>query len=201
MKNKKSTSIQLKDLIAVGVYTALYFIMVAIAAMSVVLLLPGYSYVFIPVSAALLTGTIFMLMVAKVPRFGAITIMGSIMGIFFFIMGRFPGALIICVLIAFLSDLLAYIFKYKSKKGLLASFIVFSYSTIGPVIPLFLFPDLYISELVKVGKDATYIQNVFSSISQNTFYLLITGIFIAAVIGGLFGQRMMNKHFKKAGIV
>lgn len=201
MKNKKSTSIQLKDLIAVGVYTALYFIMVAIAAMSVVLLLPGYSYVFIPVSAALLTGTIFMLMVAKVPRFGAITIMGSIMGIFFFIMGRFPGALIICVLIAFLSDLLAYIFKYKSKKGLLASFIVFSYSTIGPVIPLFLFPNLYISELVEVGKDATYIQNVFSSISQNTFYLLIAGIFIAAVIGGLFGQRMMNKHFKKAGIV
>lgn len=201
MKNKKSTSIQLKDLIAVGVYTTLYFIMVAIAAMPVVLLLPGYSYVFIPVSAALLTGTIFMLMVAKVPRFGAITIMGSIMGIFFFIMGRFPGALIICVLIAFLSDLLAYIFKYKSKKGLLASFIVFSYSTIGPVIPLFLFPNLYISELVEVGKDATYIQNVFSSISQNTFYLLIAGIFIAAVIGGLFGQRMMNKHFKKAGIV
>ncbi|HZK22746.1 MAG TPA: MptD family putative ECF transporter S component, partial [Atopostipes sp.] len=59
----------------------------------------------------------------------------------------------------------------------------------------------YISELVEAGKDATYIQNVFSSISQNTFYLLIAGIFIAAVIGGLFGQRMMNKHFKKAGIV
>ncbi len=201
MKNKKSTSIQLKDLIAVGVYTALYFIMVAIAAMPVVLLLPGYSYVFIPVSAALLTGTIFMLMVAKVPRFGAITIMGSIMGIFFFIMGRFPGALVICVLIALLSDLLAYFFKYKSKKGLLASFIVFSYSTIGPVIPLFLFPNLYVSELAEVGKDATYIQNIFSSISQNTFYLLIVGIFVAAIIGGLFGQRMMNKHFKKAGIV
>lgn len=201
MKNKKSTSIQLKDLIAVGVSTALYFIMVAIAAMPVVLLLPGYSYVFIPVSAALLTGTIFMLMVAKVPRFGAITIMGSIMGIFFFIMGRFPGALVICVLIALLSDLLAYFFKYKSKKGLLASFIVFSYSTIGPVIPLFLFPNLYVSELAEVGKDATYIQNIFSSISQNTFYLLIVGIFVAAIIGGLFGQRMMNKHFKKAGIV
>lgn len=201
MKNKKSTSIQLKDLIAVGVYTALYFIMVAIAAMPVVLLLPGYSYVFIPVSAALLTGTIFMLMVAKVPRFGAITIMGSIMGIFFFIMGRFPGALVICVLIALLSDLLAYFFKYKSKKGLLASFIVFSYSTIGPVIPLFLFPNLYVSELAEVGKDDTYIQNIFSSISQNTFYLLIVGIFVAAIIGGLFGQRMMNKHFKKAGIV
>lgn len=201
MKNNKKNRIQMKDLIAVGVYTALYFIMVAVAAIPVVLLIPGYSYVFIPISAALLTGTIFMLMVAKVPRFGAITIMGSIMGVFFFIMGRFPGALIVCIIIALLADLVAYLFKYKSKKGLLASFIVFSYSTIGPVIPLFLFPNLYVSEMVEVGRDASYIENVFSSISQNTFLLLIAGIFIAAIIGGLFGQKMMQKHFRKAGIV
>lgn len=201
MRNKKSNSIRLKDLIAIGVYTALYFIMVAISALPVVFLLPGYSYVFIPVSSALLTGTIFMLMVAKVPRFGAITIMGSIMGVFFFLMGRFPGALVVCVVIALLADALAYLVKYKSKKGLLASFMIFSYSTIGPVIPLFLFPNLYVSELADKGKDATYIQNIFSSISQNTFYLLIGGIFIAAILGGLFGQRMMDKHFKKAGIV
>lgn len=201
MKNNKKNRIQMKDLIAIGVYTALYFIMVAVAAIPVVLLIPGYSYVFIPVSSALLTGTIFMLMAAKVPRFGAITIMGSIMGIFFFIMGRFPGALIVCIAIALLADAVAYLFKYKSKKGLLASFIVFSYSTIGPVIPLFLFPNLYVSEMVEVGRDASYIQNVFSSISQNTFLLLIAGILIAAIIGGLFGQRMMRKHFRKAGIV
>ena len=201
MKNKQENSIRMKDLVAIGVYTALYFIMVAVAAMPVVLLVPGYSYVFIPVSAALLTGTIFMLMVAKVPRFGAITIMGSIMGVFFFIMGRFPGALVVCIAIALLADLLAYFFKYKNKKGLLASFVVFSYSTIGPVIPLFIFPNLYVDEMVEIGRDSSYIENVFSSISQNTFLLLIAGILIAAIIGGLFGQKMMKKHFKKAGIV
>lgn len=201
MKNKQENSIRMKDLVAIGVYTALYFIMVAVAAMPVVLLVPGYSYVFIPVSAALLTGTIFMLMVAKVPRFGAITIMGSIMGVFFFIMGRFPGALVVCIAIALLADLLAYLFKYKNKKGLLASFIIFSYSTIGPVIPLFIFPNLYVDEMVEIGRDSSYIENVFSSISQNTFLLLIAGILIAAIIGGLFGQKMMKKHFKKAGIV
>ena len=91
MLNRKK-KIQIKDLVAIGVYTALYFIMVAISALLVVFIIPGYSYVFIPVVSALLSGTIFMLLVAKVPRFGAITIMGSVMGIFFFIMGRFPGA-------------------------------------------------------------------------------------------------------------
>src|SRR5699024_10613406 len=83
MLNRKK-KIQIKDLVAIGVYTALYFIMVAISALLVVFIIPGYSYVFIPVVSALLSGTIFMLLVAKVPRFGAITIMGCVVGFFFF---------------------------------------------------------------------------------------------------------------------
>lgn len=201
MKRNRRTNIQMKDLITIGVYTAMYFLIVALSALLVVFIIPGYSYVFIPVISALLAGTIFMLMAAKVPRFGAITIMGSIMGIFFFIMGRFPGALLICIAIALLADGLAYLFKYKSRKGLLLSYLVFSFSTIGPVIPMFIFPNIYINELVEHGRDPSYIEGIFSSISQNTFIALVIGIFIAALIGGLFGQRMMKKHFKKAGIV
>lgn len=194
-------NLQIKDLISVGIYTALYFIMVAISALLVVFIIPGYSYVFIPVMSALLSGSIFMLMVAKVPRFGAITIMGSIMGVFFFIMGRFPGALFICIAISLIADGVAYFVHYKNKKGLLLSYLIFSFSTIGPVIPMFVFPSLYISKLVEVGHDASYIEGVFSSISQNTFFILIIGIVIAAVVGGVFGQKMMDKHFKRAGII
>lgn len=201
MSRKKRNNIQIKDLVSVGVYTALYFIMVAISALLVVFIIPGYSYVFIPVISALLSGTIFMLMVAKVPRFGAITIMGSIMGIFFFIMGRFPGALFICIGIALIADGIAYAVRYKSKKGLLLSYLIFSFSTIGPVVPMFVFPNLYIDQLVEIGRDASYIESAFANISQNTFLILVAGIIIAAIIGGLFGQSMMKKHFEKAGIV
>lgn len=201
MRKQNKNSIQIKDLISVGVYTALYFIMVAISALIVVFIIPGYSYVFIPIISALLTGTIFMLMVAKVPRFGAITIMGSIMGIFFFIMGRFPGALVICILIALIADLIALIFKYKSRVGLMLSYLIFSFSTIGPVIPLFIFPNVYVDELISVGKDEAYIASAFANISQNTFYILIIGIILASIVGGIFGQNMMKKHFEKAGIV
>jgi len=201
VSRKKRNSIQIKDLVSVGVYTALYFIMVAISALLVVFIIPGYSYVFIPVISALLSGTIFMLMVAKVPRFGAITIMGSIMGIFFFIMGRFPGALFICIGIALIADGIAYAVRYKSKKGLLLSYLIFSFSTIGPVVPMFVFPNLYIDQLVEIGRDASYIESAFANISQNTFLILVAGIIIAAIIGGLFGQSMMKKHFEKAGIV
>lgn len=199
MNRKKK--IQIKDLVTIGVYTALYFMMVAISALLVVFIIPGYSYVFIPVVSALLSGTVFMLLVAKVPRFGAITMMGSIMGIFFFIMGRFPGALFICIVIAFIADGIAYLIQYKNKMGLLFSYLIFSFSTIGPVIPMFIFPNIYINQLLEVGHDASYIEGAFNSISQNTFILVIGGIIVAAIIGGLFGQKMMKKHFQKAGII
>ena len=201
MNRNKKNSIQIKDLISIGVYTAMYFIIVAVSALLVVFIIPGYSYVFIPVISALLAGTIFMLMAAKVPRFGAITIMGSIMGIFFFIMGRFPGALFICIGVALIADVVAYIFKYKSKIGLFISYLIFSFSTIGPVLPMFFFSDLYIKQLTAQGRDISYIERAFANISQNTFIILIIGIFVAAIIGGLFGQRMLKKHFERAGIV
>lgn len=201
MLSKNKNKLQIKDLVSVGVYTALYFIIVAFSAVVTIFILPGYSYVFIPVISALLAGTIFMLMAAKVPRFGSITIMGSIMGIFFLLMGRFPGASITSILLALLADGFAFIGKYKSKFGLLVSYIVFSFSLIGPVLPMFLFPNLYMEQLVKQRRDAAYIEGAFANISQNTFIVLIVAILITAVIGGLFGQKMMKKHFKKAGIV
>lgn len=201
MLKSKKKSIQIKDLISIGVYSAIYFILVGISAALTVFIIPGYSYAFIPVVSALITGTIYMLMVAKVPRFGAITIMGSIMGIFFFIVGRFPGATLVAFLISLLADIIAYIFKYKSKIGLLLSYIVFSFSLIGPVLPLFLFPNFYMDQLIEQGRDATYIEGVFSTISEYTAIIVVILIILMAIIGGLFGQRMMKKHFEKAGIV
>lgn len=201
MKKKKKRGIQIPQLISIGVYTALYFVIVGISAMFTVFLIPGYSFIFIPIVSALLAGTVFSLMVAKVPQFGAITIMASIMGLFFFLSGRFPLALIPSIGFGLLADGLAYAFKYKSKKGLLLSYILFSYGTIGPILPFFFLPEFYAQDLVDRGRDMTYIDGAFANISNNTASVVAVLILISALIGGLFGQRMMKKHFEKAGIV
>lgn len=201
MLTSKKKNIQMKDLISIGVYTAIYFIICAISAALTVLIIPGYSYAFIPVITALLSGTIYMLMVAKVPKFGAISIMGSIMGIFFFIVGRFPGATPIAIVVSILADLIAYGFKYRNKIGILFSYIVFSFSLIGPVVPMIFFPTYYMDQLIEQGRDMNYIEGVFSSVSENTMIILTVLILVMSIVGGIFGQRMMKKHFVKAGIV
>lgn len=201
MLKSKKKNIQMKDLISIGVYTAIYFIICAISAALTVFIIPGYSYAFIPVISALLSGTIYMLMVAKVPKFGAISIMGSIMGVFFFIIGRFPGATVIAIVISVLADLIAYGFKYRNKLGILFSYIVFSFSLIGPVVPMLFFPTFYMEELTEQGRDMNYIEGVFSSVSDYTMIILTVLIIVLSIVGGIFGQRMMKKHFEKAGIV
>lgn len=199
LRSKKN--IQMKDLISIGVYTAIYFIICAISTALTVFIIPGYSYAFIPVISALLSGTIYMLMVAKVPKFGAISIMGSIMGIFFFIIGRFPGATAIAIVISVLADLIAYGFKYRNKLGILFSYIVFSFSLIGPVVPMLFFPTFYMEQLTEQGRDMNYIEGVFSSVSEYTMIILTVLIIVMSIVGGIFGQRMMKKHFEKAGII
>lgn len=142
-----------------------------------------------------------MLMVAKVPKFGAITIMGIVMGLFFFASGHFIlsfGANIVCGILA---DIICKIGKYKNKMLILLSYIVFSFGLTGPVLPLWFMKDAYVANLIERGKDAGYIDAMFASINMGTFGICCIAILICAIIGGIFGQRMMKKHFQKAGII
>lgn len=198
MKNKKG--LRTPDLISIGIYSALYILMVGIAAMLCVFLLPGYSYIFIPIIAALLTGTIFMLAATKVPKFGTITIISTMMGVFYLVGGRWPFAIIPAFIFGLIADVVA-TYLPKRRSNLLASYIIFSYGCIGPIVPLLFFRNYYVQDLINHGRDQAYINSVFENITSYTGIFVMVAIFIAAIIGGLFGQRMLKKHFKKAGII
>lgn len=195
MKEKLNTS----DLINIGVFTALYFVLVTIATFASALILPGFSNVFLPGLSALISGCVYMLMVAKVPSFGAISVMGTVMGLFLFISGHFIVSLIIEVACSVIADLVAC--KLRNSKSILLSYVIFSFGLTGPVLPLWLMKDAYVASLVSKGKDATYINSLFEHINSSTLIICILATIILAIIGGIFGQKMMKKHFKKAGII
>ena len=154
------------DLISVGVFTALYFVLVTVATFTCALL-PGVGNIVLPALAALISGSVYMLLAAKLQKFGGITIMGLVMGLFFFVSGHF----------------------------------VLSFGLTGPILPLWFMKDAYIANLTARGKDAAYIDTLFAPINNGSFVAAMAAILVCAVLGGLFGQRMMKKHFEKAGIV
>lgn len=198
---KENNKLTIPDLISIGVFTALYFVLVAVATFATGAIIPGFSYVLLPAVSALISGAVYMLLAAKVQKFGALTIMGIVMGLFFFSSGHFILSFAANVVCGIIADLIALGSRYKKKFVLLLSYIVFSYGLTGPVLPLWFMKDKYVDNLVERGKDAAYIDGVFANINTGTFWVCIVTILICAVIGGLFGQKMIKKHFEKAGVV
>lgn len=198
---QKTNKLTVPDLISTGVYTALYFVLVAVATFSSVIIFPGFNNVVLPAFCALISGCVYMLMVAKVQKFGAITIMGVVMGLFFMSSGHFIVSFAANIVMGIAADLIARAGSYKNKRGILLSYVVFSYGLFGPVLPMWFMKDAYIANLEARGKDAAYIADLFAHMNTGTFVIAIAATLVCGVLGGLFGQKMIRKHFVKAGIV
>lgn len=102
------------DLISVGVFTALYFVLVTVATFTCALL-PGVGNIVLPALAALISGSVYMLLAAKLQKFGGITIMGLVMGLFFFVSGHFVLSFATNIVCGLLADLIAARGKFRSK--------------------------------------------------------------------------------------
>ena len=142
-----------------------------------------------------------MLLAAKLQKFGGISVMGLVMGLFFFVSGHFVLSFATDIVCGILADWVASRSHYRSRKGLLASYVIFSYGLTGPILPLWFMKDAYIASLTARGKDAAYIDTLFAPINNASFVVSMAAILVCAVLGGIFGQKMMKKHFAKAGIV
>ena len=77
-KPAKSGKLEVSDLITIGVFAALYFVMVCIATLVSTLFTSGFGSIFLPAITALISGCVYMLLAARLGKFGGITVMGVI---------------------------------------------------------------------------------------------------------------------------
>ena len=197
----KTNKLTVPDLISIGVFTALYFVLVTIATFASVAIFPGFNNVVLPAFCALISGCVYTLLVVKLQKFGGISVMGIVMGLFFMISGHFIISFAANIVMGLVADCVAKVGKYKSKKWIILSYVLFSYGLFGPVIPMWFMKDAYVANLVARGKDAVYIAELFANINMVTFVLAVVATLICALVGGWFGMKMIKKHFVKAGIV
>lgn len=198
---KTTNKLTVPDLISIGVFTALYFVLVTIATFGSAAIAPGFNNVILPAVCALISGCVYMLLAAKLQKFGGISVMGIVMGLFFMTSGHFIISFAANIVMGILADFVARVSSYKSKKGLLLSYVLFSYGLFGPIIPMWFMKDAYVANLEARGKDAAYIADLFANINMTTFVIAVAATLVCALVGGWFGQKMVKKHFVKAGIV
>ena len=167
----KTNKLTVPDLISIGVFTALYFVLVTIATFASVAIFPGFNKVVLPAFCALISGCVYTLLVVKLQKFGGISVMGIVMGLFFMISGHFIISFAANIVMGIVADCVAKVGKYKSKKWIILSYVLFSYGLFGPVIPMWFMKDAYVANLVARGKDAVYIAELFANINMVTFVL------------------------------
>lgn len=192
MNNK----LQTKDLINIGLFTALYFIIFFASGML------GYIpilFVLLPAIVPIVTGIPFMLFLTKVNKFGMVTIMAILLGFFMFATGHTWIPIITASLCGLLADLIFRAGKYQSLKHTIFGYAVFSVWSIGAMLPLWLMRESYI-EYIRTSMGAEYAQTILAMTPNWLGYAIGAIAFAAGIVGGLLGKAVLKKHFKRAGI-
>ena len=195
-QNRKLTG---KDVIVIGIYSAIYFVM-NFAAM-ITGFIPLF-WILLAGTAAILTSIPFLLMAVKVPKPGAVLIMGFITAFLYFITGQFTVLILITMLIAcVLSETYRYITKYALKfRNLVVAFILFSYGMVGSPLALFVYRESFLAQISET-MSRKYVVAISSYITTPMLILLLVSPIVGGLLGALIAKGIFKKHFEKAGIV
>ena len=195
MNNNK---LQAKDLINLGLFTVLYFVLGCCVAIPI-----GFVPIFLPILGALwtlITGIPFMLFSTRVKKFGMVTLMAILSGLLMGLTGMGYWGIPVGVVSGILGDLIMKSGSYKSASKTILGYGVFSLWMVGTYIPMyFMVEDSYASFAASFGDE--YAAKVMSVMPMWSLVLVVAGIFVCAILGGLIGKAVLKKHFAKAGIV
>ncbi|MFV0362449.1 MAG: MptD family putative ECF transporter S component [Suipraeoptans sp.] len=150
---------------------------------------------------ALISGVIYVLIIAKAPRIGTNLMFFAVKALYALIMGQTPTALVyltggvICELITLNGG-----YKQQWRAGI--SYAVHSVIFgIGSFTPMFIGADAYAQQM----RDAGISQEIVDSMVYDLVapgFVMITSVLlvIASALGMIIGMKMLKKHFRPAGV-
>lgn len=196
-QTKKGLSV--KDLIVTGVFTALIFGCIMMGG-GIFAAAPALTFYF-PLGASLLAGPVYLLMIAKVKKFGPVTIAGAIMAVFTFMTGMHPCMSLGYLVGGVLADFIAKIGRHCSGRMNLLSYIVFCLGNTGSYLAYFIAPESWARFMLE-GERATQDYVDIMSQTANTVVLItmLLGTVAVAALSAFIGTKLLKKQFEKAGI-
>lgn len=193
-----------KDLITIGIFSAIYFVINFIFMLAAAL--HPIMWILMPGFIALFTGVPYMILASKVQKPGAVLIMGLISGLIYYATGMFTVVILITFASAcVLAEVIRLATKYKSFTGNSISFALFSVGMIGSPLPMWLFKDSFLEQIFEQTGQGVIPPNYLSTLSSlatdGMLVVLILAPVVLGVIGALIAKALFKKHFVKAGIV
>ncbi len=195
MRMNNTNKLNGKDLINIGIYGAIYFVILFAVAMlgMIPIFLPLLS-VFVPI----LGGIPFMLFLTKVRKPGMVLITAMIMGVMMLLTGMGPWPLLTCAIAGILAELCLKSGNYRSGSKAVTAYALFSLWIFGNYLPLFTDYEGYFAQRADYGQ--AYIDAVQRLMPLWMAPVLLVSCFVCGMLGGMLGRRLLKKHFEKAGL-
>ncbi|MEY8413555.1 MptD family putative ECF transporter S component [Lachnospiraceae bacterium 62-26] len=196
---KESNKLNGKDLMNIGIFTAI-FLFVEIIVACVLGVFP-MGFLLISIAEALILSIPMMLYYSRIKKFGMLLIMTIVNGIIMIVTGMGVDALRIGVFIGLLAELVLRWGKYQSASKSIISYAVFSEIAVTNYVHW-----LYASEEWLAGQTTTYgtdfVEGVSGSFAKGwVFPVVVVVTFVAGILGGLLGKKVLKKHFEKGGLL
>ena len=186
-----------KNILTTLLAVVLYFLCLGIGVLLGHLVDSTGNMFYAPAFSALVGGSVYMLLLAKVPRFGAITTLGLFMTIFFLASKHGAGAFLPAIACGLAADAIARLGNYKDRIKNTLSFLVFAFSTSGPILLMWISPESYMATLLARGKSQEYIDRIMVAPELDKIFLFVASILLAALLGALVGQAIRKKFTHK----
>ena len=194
----KTEKLRIKDLVTIGVFTVIYFVLMFASGM--VGMVP-ILYLAYPTLAGIITGIVVMLFMAKVQKPWGLFILGLICSLIVIAMGNTYVIVIHAVISMVIAELLRKKGEYKSFKYNMLSFAVFNTWICGFLMQILLAKDKVIELAETRGMGHDYIIKLISLLNYRSMILVYIGAIVGGVLGAYVGKVFLKKHFEKAGIV
>ncbi|MBV7295619.1 MptD family putative ECF transporter S component [Corynebacterium sp. TAE3-ERU12] len=179
-----------RDFINVGIFSALYFVVVFAIGM-VGFFGPAFMFIGWTLSI-LINGAVIALYATRVPKVGALALLGLINAVLFIATGHWWGIAVVMVLIGLAADLI------KNKNFPLA-YAIFTLWFISPLVPAIVNADTYYAELTEqMGAEyADQMRELFTNWVVGIWFIML---FILGYAGGLLGKKLNARNFQRAGL-
>ena len=189
-----------KDLVNIGIYTAILFVLNFVAMFTGIV---PILWIVLPGTTGILTAIPFALMNLKVKKPGAVLIMGAVVALLYFVTGQFTVLLLITFAIGcVVAELVRCLFHYRDTfTSLTISFIAFCFGMVGSPLPIWLYGDSFFEQIVANGMTQDYVTSLKNYTSVGHLVIMLISPIVGGVLGMVLANRLFRKHFKKAGVV
>ena len=195
-QNKKGLTI--RDLVTIGVFSALFLVFALVGG---IFFAPNPVLTFyMPVGNALLCGPVYLLMMAKVKKRFAASILGAVLCVVWFVTGMHWAMALGYLVMGVAADLTASAGKYQSRKLNSLSYILLSLGGTASYLVFFATPDSWAKTMLGNGTEQSYIDSMRAAGTSWILIIMLAGTVTAAAVSALIGCKMLKKQFEKAGI-